>query len=72
MNRVAFTNARILDPDSGFEGQGALLVDNGKIAVVISRYGAATSAFTISVLKRNAPITLGTKIASSSAPFVAN
>jgi dihydroorotase len=31
MSRVAFTNARIIDPESGFDGAGALLVDNGKI-----------------------------------------
>ena len=30
--RIAFINARIVDPDSGYDGPGALLAENGKIA----------------------------------------
>lgn len=30
--RLAIINARIVDPESGFDGPGAMLVDNGKIA----------------------------------------
>jgi dihydroorotase len=32
MTRTAFTNARLIDPDTGLDTQGALLVENGKIA----------------------------------------
>ena len=32
MSRTAFVNAHLIDPDSGLNAKGALLVDNGKIA----------------------------------------
>jgi len=32
MTRTAFTNARLIDPDTGLDTPGALLVENGKIA----------------------------------------
>ena len=35
--RVAFTNARIVDPDSGFDGTGALLVEAGKIVGAVAK-----------------------------------
>jgi dihydroorotase len=35
--RVAFINARLVDPETGFDGPGALLVEDGKIADVGAR-----------------------------------
>ena len=32
MTRTAFINARLIDPDTGLDAPGALLVENGKIA----------------------------------------
>ena len=32
MSRIAFTNARLVDPETGLDQPGALLVEDGRIA----------------------------------------
>jgi dihydroorotase len=47
---VAFTNVRLVDPASGWDGPGALLVKNGKIAEVVQGGALSNLASDIAVI----------------------